>query len=64
MTPNPQDIDHATRRTVGIAALRQIRRLVDEDRALEEWRSRWAVRIGAAFVGIAVAILAWGFFKV
>jgi hypothetical protein len=60
MTPDQQDIDPALRRTVGIAALRRIRRLVDEDNALEQWRARWAVRIGAVFAGIAAAIaLAW-----
>lgn len=57
MTPNPQDIDPALRRTVGIAALRRIRRLVDEDNALEQWRARWAFRIGAAFAAIAAVLL-------
>jgi hypothetical protein len=46
------DIEQAIRRTTGFAALRQIRRLIDEDIALENWRARWALRIGTAFAAI------------
>lgn len=59
----PEQIDRAARRTAGIAALRRIRRLVDEDNALEAWRSRWALRISTLFLAVAAALLAWGFIR-
>jgi hypothetical protein len=37
------------RRTVGIAALKRIRRIVDADNALEADKRRWARRLGIAF---------------
>ncbi|MGE5489835.1 MAG: hypothetical protein ACM31P_00965 [Actinomycetota bacterium] len=61
----PPDIDQAIRRTTGFAALRQIRRLIDDEIALEKWRARWARRIGAAFAAIGgllvIYILSRGF---
>lgn len=53
----PPDIDQAIRRTTGFAALRQIRRLVDDEIALENWRARWALRIGTAFAAIGGLLL-------
>ncbi|HZX32739.1 MAG TPA: hypothetical protein VFF03_15420 [Rhodocyclaceae bacterium] len=53
----PPDIDQAIRRTTGFAALRQLRRLIDEEIALENWRARWALRIGTAFAAIGGFLL-------
>jgi hypothetical protein len=53
------DIERNVRRTVGIAALRRIRRIVDADNALEADKRRWARRLSTAFVLAAVLVLAW-----
>ena len=54
-----EKIRHAVRRTVGIAALRRIRRIVDADNELEAGKARWARRMGMAFALAALAVLAW-----
>jgi hypothetical protein len=54
-----EKIRHAVRRTVGIAALCRIRRIVDADNALEAGKQRWARRLSIAFVLVAVLVLAW-----
>jgi len=53
------EIRRAVRRTVGIAALRRIRRLVDADNALEAEKARWARRIGILLLAAAIAAVAW-----
>jgi len=58
MSDDPE-IRRAVRRTVGIAALRRIRRLVDADNALEEQKARWARRIGLLLLAAAIAAVAW-----
>lgn len=50
MNPDQPDIAHATRRLVGISALRKLRRLVDEENAQERNEARWAFGIGIVFV--------------
>ncbi|MBS1189883.1 MAG: hypothetical protein H6R10_1675 [Rhodocyclaceae bacterium] len=60
MPPEQQQIDHAIQRIVGIAALRRLRRMVDEEAADERRRARWAGRFGMGFAvaaGIAVIYL-------
>ena len=57
MSDDPE-IQRAVRRTVGIAALRRIRRIVDADNALEASKQSWARRL-AIFLALA-AILALG----
>jgi hypothetical protein len=52
-------IRRAVRRTVGIAALKRIRRIVDADNALEADKRRWARRFGIAFALVAALVLAW-----
>jgi predicted nucleic acid-binding Zn ribbon protein len=47
------------RRTVGIAALKRIRRIVDAENALEADKRRWARRFGIAFALAAALVLAW-----
>jgi hypothetical protein len=42
------EIRRAVRRTVGIAALKRIRRIVDADNALEADKRRWARRLSAS----------------
>ena len=58
MSDEPE-IQRAVRRTVGIAALRRIRRIVDADDALEADKRRWARRLGVLFLLAAVLALAW-----
>jgi hypothetical protein len=56
---NDPDIERNVRRTVGIAALKRIRRLVDADNELEAGKQRWARRLSIAFLLAAVLVLAW-----
>jgi hypothetical protein len=58
MSEDPE-IQRAVRRTVGIAALRRIRRIVDADNALEAGKQRWARRLTIAFLLAAALVLAW-----
>ena len=58
MSDDPQ-IQRAVRRTVGIAALKRIRRIVDADNELEAGKQRWARRLGVLFMLAAVLALAW-----
>jgi hypothetical protein len=58
VTDDPE-IVRAVRRTVGIAALRRIRRIVDADNALEAGKRRWARRLSIFLVLAAVLALAW-----
>ena len=58
MSEDPE-IQRAVRRTVGIAALRRIRRIVDADNALEADKSRWARRLSIFFLLAALLALAW-----
>jgi hypothetical protein len=53
------EIRRAVRRTVGIAALKRIRRIVDADNALEENKARWARRLGVFFLLAALLALGW-----
>lgn len=58
MSEDPE-IKRAVRRTVGIAALRRIRRIVDADNALESSKQRWARRLSIFLVLAAALVLAW-----
>ena len=58
MSDDPE-IQRAVRRTVGIAALRRLRRIVDADNALEADKNWWARRLSIFFVLVAVLVLAW-----
>ncbi len=58
MSEDPE-IQRAVRRTVGIAALKRIRRIVDTDNALEADKQRWARRFGIAFALAAALVLGW-----
>lgn len=58
MSTDP-DIERNVRRTVGIAALKRIRRIVDADNELEAGKQRWARRLSIAFLLAAVLVLAW-----
>ena len=58
MTGDPE-IERNVRRTVGIAALRRIRRIVDADNALEADKARWARRLSVFFLLAALLALAW-----
>ena len=60
-------IRRAVRRTVGIAALKRIRRIVDAENALEADKRRWARRFGIASViatpggdaGLVAGLINW-----
>lgn len=58
MSDDPE-IRRAVRRTVGIAALKRMRRIVDADNALEAAKQRWARRLAALFVLAALLALGW-----
>ena len=58
MSDDPE-IRRAVRRTVGIAALRRIRRIVDADNQLEADKSRWARRLSVFFLLAALLALVW-----
>ena len=58
MSDDPE-IQRAVRRTVGLAALRRIRRIVDADNALEADKQRWAWRLSIFLILAAVLALAW-----
>ena len=58
MSDDPE-IRRAVRRTVGIAALKRIRRIVDADNALEADKRRWARRLAMLFMLAALLVLAW-----
>ena len=53
------EIQRAVRRTVGIAALRRIRRIVDADNELEAGKQRWARRLSILLILAAILALAW-----
>jgi hypothetical protein len=54
-----EKIQRAVRRTVGIAALHRIRRIVDADNALEAGKQRWTRRLSILLIFAAVLALAW-----
>jgi hypothetical protein len=54
-----EKLQRAVRRTVGLAALRRIRRIVDADNALEADKQRWAWRLSIFLILAAVLALAW-----
>ncbi len=58
MNDDPE-IQRAVRRTVGIAALRRLRRIVDADNALEANKALWARRMSILFLLAAALALAW-----
>ena len=58
MNDDPE-IQRAVRRTVGIAALRRLRRIVDADNALEAEKARWGRRLSILFLLAAALALAW-----
>ena len=58
MNDDPE-IQRAVRRTVGIAALRRLRRMVDADNALEAEKTRWARRLSILLLLAAALALAW-----
>jgi hypothetical protein len=53
------EIQRAVRRTVGLAALRRIRRIVDADNQLEADKARWAHRLSIFLLLAALLALAW-----
>ena len=58
MSDDPE-IRRAVRRTVGIAALHRIRRIVDADNALEASKQKWARRLTIFLILATVLALAW-----
>jgi len=65
MSDDPE-IQRAVRRTVGIAALRRLRRIVDAENALEAEKARWSRRLTIVFVVLAACALlalAWIVFR-
>ena len=58
MNDDPE-IKRAVRRTVGIAALRRLRRMVDAENALEAGNALWARRLSIFLIVAAAVALAW-----
>jgi len=58
MNDDPE-IQGAVRRTVGIAALRRLRRMVDADNALEADKARWVRRLSLLFAVAAAMVVTW-----
>ena len=52
------DIGHAVRRSVGVAALRRLRGLVDADQAQQRADARWTARLAWAFALAALLAVA------
>lgn len=60
MTPEDTlQIEAASRRTAGVAALRHIRRIVDAEAAQEALKATWAKRFGSLFGVLAIVIVTW-----
>lgn len=53
------EIRRAVRRTVGIAALRRLRRIVDAEQERDAVSARWARRLSILLILAAVLVLAW-----
>ena len=67
-TPDPSDfrdpVQHAVRRHVGVAALRQLRRMVDAEQVSEEEDRRFVRRFLVGFGLVVLAALAgWLWFR-
>lgn len=58
--PDPQ-VDQASQRLVGIAALRQLRRLVDAENEQEKRKAVWAKRLlavtGCTLIGVILMFI-------
>ncbi len=61
--PVEPEVAAASRHLAGISALRRIRRIVDSDQAEEEWKSRWARRIGAVAVVLCIVVVTWTLYR-
>lgn len=58
---NEESATQQSRRLAGQSALRKLRRLVDDEEALEHWRRQWIKGV-AALAGLGgIAILLWFF---
>jgi len=58
-----EDMRENVRRTVGLAALRRLQRMVAAERAHQATRARWARRLSWALLAAAVAAVAWLAFR-
>ena len=59
MTQTDPVVEAATRRVVGIAALRQLRKQVDQELALESGKARWATRVGVNLCVATICAVSW-----
>lgn len=57
------DIGDAVRRSVGVAALRRLRNLVNVNQAQRRADARWAARLAWAFALAALLAVAWLAFR-
>lgn len=62
MTTEP-DISHAVRRTVGIATLRRLHRMIDAEKATEARDARIAKWLGLGCALAALLVVAWMAFR-
>jgi hypothetical protein len=62
MSDDP-DIQRAVRRTVGIAAMKQMHRLIDAEKQQEARDHRFAIWFGGVCAVAAIAVVAWIAFR-
>ncbi|HRE16741.1 MAG TPA: hypothetical protein PLW86_06670 [Rhodocyclaceae bacterium] len=58
-SPDMLQIEIASRRTAGMAALRKIRRIVDAEIAHEQIKATWAKRFTAGFGILLIVAITW-----
>ncbi|MGE5387201.1 MAG: hypothetical protein ACM3SV_15070 [Betaproteobacteria bacterium] len=61
--PVEPEIAADTQRLAAVSALRRIRRIVDCDQAEEEFKSRWASRIGAVAGVLLIVAITWTLYR-
>lgn len=49
--------EQAVKRVVGIATLRRLQQLANQENAQQRWDARWAFRIGIGFAAVLTLIL-------
>jgi hypothetical protein len=56
-------IEKAVRRTVGIAVLQRMHRMIEAEAGSERQQARWAARLGWGFLTATLLALAWLAFR-
>ncbi|HEX5392241.1 MAG TPA: hypothetical protein VFW68_03115 [Rhodocyclaceae bacterium] len=59
MASEDDPVQQAVRRQTGIAALRRLRKMVDDEVAQDRLHARWARRLGVVLVVAAIVAVVW-----